>query len=99
MFDLSLVLLFEKCESEINYKSTELLKGIFYLFVFFACYILAMRMADCSLPPVALFLTLPGEPPIPWPRWPQFFESYLSKCGYPQVGVMDVTKGWGCAEK
>ncbi|KAJ8367779.1 hypothetical protein SKAU_G00078070 [Synaphobranchus kaupii] len=36
-----------------------------------------MRMADISLPPPAPFLALPDEPPIPWTRWLQSFETYL----------------------
>ncbi|ROL50856.1 Retrovirus-related Pol polyprotein from transposon opus [Anabarilius grahami] len=44
-------------------------------------------MADFSLPPPPPFLALPGEPPIPWPRWLQSFETYLIMAGLTEVSA------------
>ncbi|KAL0148283.1 hypothetical protein M9458_056429 [Cirrhinus mrigala] len=43
-------------------------------------------MADIALPPPAPFLALPGEPPIPWTRWLQSFETFILA-----VGLMEVS--------
>lgn len=42
-------------------------------------------MADITLPPPAPFLALPGEPPIPWTRWLQSFETFLLAVGLTDV--------------
>ena len=36
---------------------------------------------EFSLPPPTPFLTLPGEPPVPWIRWLESFETYLAALG------------------
>ena len=41
---------------------------------------LATRM-EFSLPPPTPFLSLPGEPPVPWIRWLESFETYLAALG------------------
>ncbi len=38
-------------------------------------------MADIALPPPTPFLALPGEPPIPWTRWLQSFETFILAVG------------------
>ncbi|KAL1277251.1 hypothetical protein QQF64_023924 [Cirrhinus molitorella] len=38
-------------------------------------------MADIALPPPAPFLALPVEPPIPWNRWLQSFETFILAVG------------------
>ncbi len=44
-------------------------------------------MADIALPPPAPFLALPGEPPIPWTRWLQSFETFLLAVGLTDVSA------------
>ena len=36
---------------------------------------------ELSLPPPTPFLALPGEPPVPWIRWLESFETYLAALG------------------
>lgn len=44
-------------------------------------------MSDFSLPPPPSFLALPGEPPIPWNRWHQSFETYIEAAGLADVSA------------
>ncbi|KAG1938438.1 thy-1 membrane glycoprotein [Pimephales promelas] len=44
-------------------------------------------MADIALPPPAPFLALPGEPPIPWTRWLQSFETFILAVGLTDVST------------
>ncbi len=44
-------------------------------------------MADIALPPPAPFLALPGEPPIPWTRWLQSFETFILAVGLTDVSA------------
>ncbi|KAJ8333462.1 hypothetical protein SKAU_G00414700 [Synaphobranchus kaupii] len=36
---------------------------------------------EFSLPPLSPFLTLPGEPPIPWIRWQESFGTFIAAVG------------------
>ncbi|KAJ8352061.1 hypothetical protein SKAU_G00235370 [Synaphobranchus kaupii] len=36
---------------------------------------------EFSLPPLSPFLALPGEPPIPWIRWQESFETFIAAVG------------------
>ncbi|KAJ8332536.1 hypothetical protein SKAU_G00423250 [Synaphobranchus kaupii] len=36
---------------------------------------------EFSFPPPSHFLALPGEPPVPWTRWYEAFETYISVLG------------------
>ncbi|KAJ8356570.1 hypothetical protein SKAU_G00193640 [Synaphobranchus kaupii] len=42
-----------------------------------------------SFPPPSHFLTLPGEPPVPWTRWYEAFETYISV-----LAVEDLSAAW-----
>lgn len=39
----------------------------------------------CSLPPPPPFLSLPGEPPVPWRSWISAFETYILAAGLTDV--------------
>ncbi len=38
-------------------------------------------MAEFALPPPSPFLALPGEPTVPWNRWIESFETYITALG------------------
>ncbi len=38
-------------------------------------------MAEFALPPPSPFLALPGKPLVPWNRWIELFETYLTALG------------------
>ncbi|KAG1940200.1 retrotransposable element [Pimephales promelas] len=44
-------------------------------------------MGYIALPPPAPFLALPGEPPIPWTRWLQSFETFILAVGLTDVST------------
>ncbi|KAJ8375478.1 hypothetical protein SKAU_G00060580 [Synaphobranchus kaupii] len=44
---------------------------------------------EFSFPPPSHFLALPGEPPVPWTRWYEAFETYISV-----LGVEDLSAAW-----
>ncbi|XDV17686.1 hypothetical protein PO909_023512 [Leuciscus waleckii] len=44
-------------------------------------------MDDIAQPPPAPYLTLPGEPPIPWTHWLQSFETFILAVGLTDVST------------
>ena len=46
-------------------------------------------MAGNQLPPPALFLPNPGNPPVPLRRWFKSFQTYLVACGLDDKSVSD----------
>lgn len=42
---------------------------------------LATRIMDSLLAPLSPFLALPGDPPIPWIRWHESFETFIVAAG------------------
>ena len=47
---------------------------------------------ELNLPPPPQFLSLPGEPPVPWVRWLETFENYIDALGLTEASTNDTRR-------